>query len=44
MPRPKEELLKALKDQLAALKSSTAAYDAGNLWEALWNGGKIEAL
>lgn len=34
MPRSKEELLNALKEQLAALESSSAAYDAGELWEA----------
>jgi len=34
MPRSKQELLTALKEQLAALKGSSKAYDAGEQWEA----------
>jgi len=34
MPRLKEESLNELNEQLAALKSSNAAYDAGEVWEA----------
>lgn len=31
--RSREELVQALHDQLAALRSSCAGYDSGNLWE-----------